>query len=178
MDRRRGRDQIRPAWRRHRNRASFAHVVIHALKIQRSHSGENSFTEWAGRAAAACLGSPGRFSPALRRMAVSTHGLRYSFTVILVRSTSRPSHALSVLLSIRLGFAHGPRILPCGSCIVLFVITAEINSDEPSAVTSCNNSAKFASHRSFLLRSQERHTTGALFRYQSTDIQIDRTKSG
>jgi len=39
--------------------------VIHALKIQRSHSGENSFTEWAGRAAAACLGSPGRFSPAL-----------------------------------------------------------------------------------------------------------------
>ena len=44
-----------------------------------------------------------------------------------------------------------------------FLITAKINSDEPSAVTSCNDLGKFASHRSFLLGSQERHTTGALF---------------
>jgi hypothetical protein len=35
-----------------------------------------------------------------------------------------------------------------------FVIAAEINPDEPSAVASCDDLANFASHRDFLLGSQ------------------------
>jgi hypothetical protein len=37
-----------------------------------------------------------------------------------------------------------------------FVIAAEINPYEPSAIASCDDLANFASHRDFLLGSQER----------------------
>jgi hypothetical protein len=57
--------------------------------------------------------------------------------------------------------------------LVSFVIASQINSDEPSAVTSCDDLANFASRRDFLLGSQERHTTGALMPHQSTDSQVD-----
>jgi hypothetical protein len=51
-----------------------------------------------------------------------------------------------------------------------FVIAAEIDSDKPSAIASRDDLANFASHRVFLLGSQQRHTNGALIRHQSTDI--------
>jgi hypothetical protein len=44
--------------------------------------------------------------------------------------------------------------------------SAQIDTNEPSAVASCNDLANFANRRIFLLGSQERHTTGALTRYQ------------
>jgi hypothetical protein len=42
----------------------------------------------------------------------------------------------------------------CVFCVVGFVIAAEINPDEPSAIASCDDLANFASHRDFLLGSQ------------------------
>src|SRR5260370_40102929 len=54
-----------------------------------------------------------------------------------------------------------------------FVIAAEINPDEPSAVASCDDLANFASHRDFLLGSQRRHTPRALHGQQSRFLSID-----
>ena len=57
--------------------------------------------------------------------------------------------------------------------LISFVVAAEIDWDESSAIASRDDLANFASHRDFLLGSQKRHTTGALMRHQSADIQID-----
>jgi len=54
-----------------------------------------------------------------------------------------------------------------------FVIAAEINPDEPSAVASCDDLANFASHRDFLLGSQRRHTPRALHGQQSRFLSMD-----
>jgi hypothetical protein len=43
-----------------------------------------------------------------------------------------------------------------------FVIAAEINPDEASAVAACANLANFASHGGFLLARKERQTLGTL----------------
>jgi hypothetical protein len=62
-----------------------------------------------------------------------------------------------------LRFPHGT---VDGSIVVFafvsFLIAAQINPDEPSAVASCDDLANFASHRDFLLGSQERHTPRTL----------------
>jgi len=44
---------------------------------------------------------------------------------------------------------------------VVVVALPEIDADEPSAVASCNDLANFASHRDFLLGSQETRTLSA-----------------
>jgi hypothetical protein len=80
---------------------------------------------------------------------------------------------------IRLGIPH--IAVDCSVVVVAFVrfvIAAEIDSDEPSAINSRDDLANFASHRDFLHGSQQRHTTGALERHQSTDIQVNWTKDG
>src|SRR5439155_25020708 len=62
-----------------------------------------------------------------------------------------------------LRFPHGT---VDGSIVVFafvsFLIAAKINPYEPSAVASCDDRANFASHRDFLLGSQETHTSRAL----------------
>jgi hypothetical protein len=78
---------------------------------------------------------------------------------------------------IRLGFPH--TAANCSVVVVAFVrfvIAAEIDSDEPSAIASRDDLANFASHRDFRHGSQQRHTTGTLIRHQTTDIHVDPTK--
>jgi hypothetical protein len=74
-----------------------------------------------------------------------------------------------------------PGAVDCSVVVVAFlrfVIASEIDSDEPSAIASRYDLANFARHRDFLLGSQQRHTTGALIRHQSMEIQVDLIKGG
>lgn len=83
------------------------------------------------------------------------------------------------MLSERLGFLH--TAVDCSVVVVAFVrfvISAEIDSDEPSGIALRDDLANFASHRDFLHGSQQRHTTGAFIQHQTTDIQVDWTKDG
>ena len=54
-----------------------------------------------------------------------------------------------------------------------FVVATEMDPDQPSAVTSCNDLSNFASHRVFLLGSEQRHTNGAPIWRQTMDITVD-----
>jgi hypothetical protein len=78
-----------------------------------------------------------------------------------------PGHGLSDFLSDSLGFPHAA---VDRSVVVVafisFVIAAEIDSDEPSAIASRYDLANFASRRNFLLGSQLRHTTDTLIRHR------------
>jgi hypothetical protein len=64
-----------------------------------------------------------------------------------------------------------------GSVVVVrfigFIIAAEINPDEPSAIASCDDLANFASHRDFLLGSQGgTHMARREYR-KSMDLSVD-----